>query len=121
MKKALSDPPECTADLLAMQDTMEVLGGKWKLLILHYLMTRKGVDNTFNKMEKDIYGISAKMLSKELKSLEVNDLITREVRKTQPVTVNYAITEYGETSKEVISTLVNWGKNHRIEIIKNKD
>lgn len=117
MKKIKSDPPDCTPNLLAMRDTLEILGGKWKLLILHYLTAREDSLNTFNKIEKDIEGISAKVLSKELKDLEANLLITRTVQKTKPVTVKYSISEYGKTTEKVIKTLVEWGKNHRIQLI----
>ena len=118
MKKVLSDPPTCVPALLAMRDTLEILGGKWKLLILHYLMTREESINTFNRIEKDIDGISAKVLSKELKDLEANKLIVRTVQNTKPVTVDYKISDYGKSTKQVIETLVDWGKNHRIELIK---
>ena len=117
MKKALSDPPLCTMNLLAMNDTLDILGGKWKLLILHYLISREGITNTFKKIERDIDGISAKMLSKELKDLETNKLVQREVQNTKPVTVAYSITNYGKTTKEIIDVLVDWGKNYRMKII----
>ncbi|MDM1063837.1 helix-turn-helix transcriptional regulator [Empedobacter falsenii] len=117
MKKPLSDPPLCTENLLAMNDTLDILGGKWKLLVLHYLIIREGDTNTFKKMERDIEGISAKMLSKELKDLEVNKMVYREVQNTKPVTVAYSITDYGKTTKEIIDVLVDWGKNHRMKMI----
>ncbi|MDH2207805.1 MULTISPECIES: winged helix-turn-helix transcriptional regulator [Empedobacter] len=117
MKKPLSDPPLCTENLLAMNDTLDILGGKWKLLVLHYLIIRERDTNTFKKMERDIEGISAKMLSKELKDLEVNKMVYREVQNTKPVTVAYSITDYGKTTKEIIDVLVDWGKNHRMKMI----
>ena len=116
MKKPISDPPACTANLLAMRDTIETLGGKWKLLILHYLMTRKESSNTFKKIEKDIPGISAKMLSKELKDLEVNGLVSRKVLDTKPIKVEYSITEYGLSTKPLIDLLVSWGQIHRLRV-----
>jgi len=121
MKKALSDPPICTNNLIAMQDTLYVLGGKWKLLILHYLMYREVEINTFKKIERDITGISAKMLSKELKDLEINKLVQRTIQDTKPITVRYSITAYGKTTKEIIDNLVDWGKKHRLEILKNHE
>ncbi len=120
MKKTISDPPSCTADILSMADTFDILGGKWKLYILHYLLVRDGEVNTFKKMEKDITGISAKMLSKELKLLEVNKLVHREVMNTKPVTVQYSITEYGKTTNEVIRALVDWGSKHRLVMLKGE-
>lgn len=118
MKKPISDPPACSTNLLAMNDTLDILGGKWKLLILHYLIQRQDISNTFKKMERDITGISAKMLSKELKDLEANKLVHREVKDTKPVTVEYSITKYGESTKEIINVLVVWGKLHRKEMMQ---
>lgn len=120
IKKPQSDPPVCTGNLLAMNDTLDILGGKWKLLILHYLMYREDLPNTFKKIERDITGISAKMLSKELKDLEANKLVKREVQQTKPVTVQYSITDYGKTTRDLIDVLVDWGKNHRYEMISSE-
>lgn len=116
IKKPKTDPHGCTGDLLAMLDTLDALGGRWKLLIVHYLLTRQDASNTFKKMEKDIDGISAKMLSKELKMLEANHIVRREVMPTKPVTVQYSITEYGKETKDVISILVGWGIKHRLKL-----
>ncbi len=116
IKKPKTDPPACTGDIMAMLDTLDVLGGRWKLLIMHYLLIREDETNTFKKMEKDIEGISAKMLSKELKMLEANQLVSREVMPTRPVTVRYAITAYGKETRAVIATLVNWGQRHRLKL-----
>ena len=120
MKKPKSDPHGCTLDIMAMIDTLEVLGGKWKLLIIHYLMTREQEANTFKKMEKDITGISAKMLSKELKTLEANKLVSRQVMDTRPITIQYAITEYGKETRLVIQTLVSWGLTHRLKMFEDE-
>lgn len=87
LKKPKSDPPDCTNDIMAIQDTLEVLGGRWKILIVHYLMLRENEIVRFKKMEKDIGEISAKMLSKELKTLEMNQLTHREVMNTKPIMV----------------------------------
>lgn len=103
-----------------MTDTLDILGGKWKLLIIHYLMLREDDLNTFKKIERDIEGISAKVLSKELKDLEANKLIKREEQKTKPISVAYSITEYGKTTKEIINVLVIWGQNHRIKILEDE-
>jgi DNA-binding HxlR family transcriptional regulator len=107
---------ECSEELLAIRDTFETLGGKWKLQILHYLSARVHEVNTFKKIEHGIAGISAKMLAKELKVLEANGLVTREVQPTKPITVQYNITDYGKTSEEIINQLVCWGRQHREKI-----
>lgn len=120
IKKPKSDPQGCAVDIMAMQDTLELLGGKWHLLIAHYLMQRPSIENTFKKMEKDIEGISAKMLTKVLKDLEANGLVSRTVLETKPVSVNYAITDYGKEVESLIAALVQWGVKHRSKLVANE-
>ncbi|MBD1428073.1 MULTISPECIES: winged helix-turn-helix transcriptional regulator [Sphingobacterium] len=120
ISKPISDPPACTADLLALQDSLEIIGGKWTLLIIHYLATREHEVNTFKKIEHDIPGLSAKVLSKELKTLETNRLIFREPPHTKPVSVKYEITPYGKSLQTIITQLVNWGTNHRKTLFDKK-
>lgn len=119
IKKPKSDPPGCTVDIIALQDALDILGGKWKLLILNYLLLREDQNNTFKKIEKDMDGISAKVLSNELKILESHQLVSREVMDTKPIAVRYSITEYGRNSKEVIDSLVTWGLKHRMKIMES--
>lgn len=121
IKKPKTDPIGCTGDIMAMHDTLDVLGGKWRLLIVHYLLIRPNESNTFKKMEKDIEGISAKMLSKELKALETNHIVHREVMKTKPITVQYSLTPYGMETKVLIGMLVDWGQRHRIKLFEHSN
>ncbi len=109
----------CTEELFAMRDSLDVLGGKWKLMILRYLTNRTDQQIHFKKLERGIDGISAKMLSKELKELETNLLITRTIQDTKPITVTYAVTEYGKSVLPVTETLVNWGLLHREKVKKS--
>lgn len=108
---------QCSNSLLAIRDTLETLGGKWKLQILHYLIAHESETNTFKKIERGINGISAKMLSKELKELTGNQLVSRKVNTGKPTTVEYAITEYGKSTDEITRELVEWGINHRKRIL----
>ncbi|OIV40109.1 winged helix-turn-helix transcriptional regulator [Flavobacterium johnsoniae] len=109
----------CSEELMAMRDSLDVLGGKWKLMILRFLTNRTHQVIHFKKMQREIDGISAKMLSKELKELEINLLITRTEQDTKPATVAYAITEYGKSVLPVTETLVDWGLAHREKIIES--
>lgn len=118
IKKPVSDPPGCTNDIMAMTDALDVLGGKWTLLLLHYLLIRTGRDNTFNKIQKDIEGISPKVLTQQLKVLELNQLIERNTLATKPVSVSYSITEYGKSVKQMMDVLVQWGSNHRLKMFQ---
>ncbi|RKR80428.1 HxlR family transcriptional regulator [Mucilaginibacter gracilis] len=116
MKNAEKKDATCEQELTAIRDSLEVLGGKWKLRIMRHLNNHINENNTFKKMQREIEGISAKMLSKELQELEINLLVTRTVMDTRPVTVCYAITEYGMSVFPVTESLVEWGLNHREQI-----
>ncbi|MBE8714777.1 winged helix-turn-helix transcriptional regulator [Sphingobacterium hungaricum] len=106
---------ECKKNIMAVHDAMDVLNGKWKISIvasLCYYHKRR-----FSEILKDLNGISNKMLSKELKDLEINKLIRRTVLDTHPITVQYELTEYGQKLQSVIRDLTDWGAEHRKEII----
>lgn len=93
---------------------MDVLNGKWKISIISsicYYNKRR-----FSDILGDVDGISNKMLSKELKELELNKLVKRTVLDTQPVTVQYELTAHGKTLQTIINNLMDWGKRHRKEI-----
>lgn len=107
----------CSEELRAIHDSLDILGGKWKLRLLRYLTNRAHQAINFKKMVREIEGISAKMLSKELKELEANLLITRTIADTKPLSVMYNITEYGKTVVPITDTLVQWGLDHREKII----
>jgi len=83
---------------------------------MRYLNNHINEKNTFKKIQREVEGISAKMLSKELRELEINLLVTRTVMETRLITVNYAMTEYGLSVFPVTETLVDWGLNHREKI-----
>jgi DNA-binding HxlR family transcriptional regulator len=104
----------CTTSLKAIQDVMDVLGGKWKISIVTCLCFNP---RRFSELLKLVEGISGKVLSRELKDLEMNKLISRTIKDTQPITVEYAITDYGNTFKELIQIMAEWGVKHRKKII----
>jgi DNA-binding HxlR family transcriptional regulator len=116
MKNEIKKEVTCEQELNAIRDSLEVLGGKWKLRIMRHLNNHIDEVNTFKKIQRGVEGISAKMLSKELQDLEINLLVSRAIRDTKPVTVQYAITEYGQSVFPVTESLVNWGLNHRQKI-----
>lgn len=103
-------------EMRAVQDSMDVLSGKWKIAIISsicYYNKRR-----FSDILNDVVGISNKMLSKELKELEINKLIKRSVLDTQPVTVKYTLTDHGKTLQTIINNLTDWGIEHRKKIIE---
>lgn len=102
-------------EMRAVQDSMDALNGKWKIAIISsicYYTNRR-----FSDILADIDGISNKMLSKELKELELNKLIKRTVVDTTPVTVHYNLTDHGKSLQTIINDLTEWGMKHRKEII----
>ena len=107
-------PETCKKAKLAIQDTLDVVGGKWKLVLISILSNGK---RKFNELSREA-NISPRILSKELQELEINGLVSRNVCNTRPVTVEYQLTEYSETLSDVIMAMHNWGLAHRQKIIK---
>lgn len=109
----LLNKEECAGSLKNVLDALYVLNGKWKLaLILSLVQSPK----RFNEIQNEVTGISAKILAKELKDLELNDFITRNVYPTTPVSIIYEATGYSRTLKSVLGELSAWGKQHREKI-----
>ncbi|MES2778468.1 MAG: helix-turn-helix domain-containing protein [Bacteroidota bacterium] len=94
---------------------MQLLSGKWKIQIIGTL--RFGGKLRFMDLLREVDGIAAKMLSKELQDLESNQLLKRTVMSTKPITVEYEITEYGKSLDHIILAMVNWGAKHREKIM----
>lgn len=108
----------CDKFLMAIRDTMDVLNGKWKIAIIGSLTFG---EKRFKELQRDVDGVSAKMLSKELKDLEINKLVKRTVFDTKPVTVEYRLTDHGRSLEKVIGEMVRWGNLHREKIFsKNR-
>lgn len=105
---------QCSKTLLPIFDALEVLNGRWKLLILGSLFFG---NKRFKEISKEVKGVTDKMLSKELKALEMNHLIKRTVYDTFPPTVEYSITEHGKSLEKVLTELGNWGALHRKKIM----
>jgi DNA-binding HxlR family transcriptional regulator len=104
---------------LAIRDALDIVGGKWKLPIL-YTLTMHG-PLRFKELQRRMEGITARMLSKELKELEMNHMVTRQVYETAPVAVEYTITEHGQSLCPVIEALYDWGTQHRKVIFETDE
>ena len=100
--------------LLAIRDTLDLVGGKWKLPIIHALKFESPL--RFNELQRKLEGITSRMLSKELKELEINQMVRREVFDTSPISVTYELTTYGESLCPVVEALAKWGVEHRRRI-----
>lgn len=102
---------QCTPTFVAVDDALYAIGGKWRLKIITVLYDG---NKRFNELQRLLKGISSKVLSHELKELELNGFI----RKTD--TSEYEATPYGFTLHEVVISLAKWGKMHRTNIMGNE-
>jgi DNA-binding HxlR family transcriptional regulator len=104
----------CQFKLLASRDTLEVIQGKWRIPIIISLTYGK---KRFGEIQRDIADISPKMLSQELKSLEMNKIITRTLYDSMPVTVEYSLTPLGWSMNKLLEEILNWGVYFREKMI----
>jgi DNA-binding HxlR family transcriptional regulator len=104
----------CVSTLPLLRDALDVINGKWKLLILVAIATGH---QRFREIERSIPDISSKVLAKELKDLEQHQLIRRTVQEGPPVLVTYEVLPYADSLDPVIFALREWGLNHRKKIM----
>jgi len=116
METYMCDVPKHKIEMMAIQDSLDVLSGKWKIAIISSLCYYN--KRRFSDILNDVVGISNKMLSKELKDLEMNMLIRRTVLSTQPITVQYELTEHGLSLRTIINNLTEWGIMHRKKVVE---
>ncbi len=113
--KSISD---CSASyILAVNDTINVINGKWKMAIMASLFFGK---KRYGELEKEIPKINSRMLSKELRDLEANGIVTRTVYDTIPVRIEYELTESGRAFEKVVNVMLEWGLEHRKNAIGNR-
>lgn len=107
IKKNIHQPEE----KCALQEILGVIGGKWSMSIIYALFTGK---KRFSELERLIPNISTRMLGKELKNMEANGIVIREVFATVPPTVEYTLTTKGEKLEPIINELHKWGVEYVI-------
>jgi DNA-binding HxlR family transcriptional regulator len=107
-------PEACNASVMAVKDALYVLNGKWKLPLIVVLSNGA---KRFNDIQRSLDGITPKILSKELRELEMNEFVTRTVFPTVPVSVMYELTPYSRSLDKVVTELKNWGIQHRERIV----
>ncbi len=98
--------------------TVSLIGSKWKILIIRNLMARPW---RFNELKKDLDGISQKVLTDSLRSMEADGIITRTVYPEVPPRVEYALSDLGLTLKPIISSMAEWGDFYKEKILKEKE
>lgn len=107
-------PEVCKSTLAPVQDALYVLNGKWKLPIL---VTMLEGNNRFGDIQRALNKIAPKVLSHELKELELHGFIIRTVLDSTPVVVKYELTDYSASLGPVIAALRDWGVQHRERIV----
>ncbi len=103
--KTKEELPECP-----VATTVQLIGSKWKLLILRNLLARPW---RFNELKKDLEGISQKVLTDSLRSLEEDGIITRTVYPEVPPHVEYSLSELGETMRPIIKSMEEFGNYYK--------
>lgn len=114
IRQVLSNPRNQKEEVQALQDTIYVIGGKWKLPIINSLCNG---NKRFRDIERSIPGITTRMLSRELKEMEANKLVKRTVTPNTPVMVEYTVTSYCRSFGDIILEMIKWGKQHRKKIM----
>lgn len=100
--------------VLSINDTLNVISGKWKLPIIGSILFGK---KRFTEIQRNIPKITPRMLSKELKELELNGVLIRTVYDSTPVVVEYELSESGKSITEVLDKMIEWGIKHRKAVI----
>ncbi len=103
--KAKSELPECP-----VATTVSIIGSKWKLLIMRNLLARPW---RFNELKKDLDGISQKVLTDSLRSMEEDGIIIRTVFPEVPPRVEYALNELGESMRPILDAMKQWGEEYK--------
>lgn len=93
-----------------VQDVIDIIGGRWRGAILASLCDR---DKRFNELKRDLGSITPRTLTKELKYLEMNKLLVREVDVENANAVRYRLSEHGKSLEPLIGQIVAWGQKHR--------
>lgn len=114
MARTFDKPFNCEKEM-----TLAIIGGKWKMIILWHL----GKEGTkrFSELQALIPDITQKMLVKQLRELEQDEIIHREVYNVVPPKVEYSLTEHGESLMPILESMYEWGKNYRSTVLKETE
>ena len=105
----------CQFKLMASRDALEVIQGKWRIPIIISLTYG---NKRFGEIQRDIEDISPKMLSQELKALEMNKIIKRRLHDTMPITTEYSLTPLGSSMNILLEEILRWGIHFRKEVVR---
>lgn len=110
LKKA--ELPECPVAI-----TVQLIGSKWKILIIRNLMQRPW---RFNELKRDLTGISQKVLTDSLRSMELDGIVKRKIYPEVPPHVEYSLSDLGKSMEPIIEARAQWGINYK-KIFSNMD
>lgn len=105
--------PECP-----VATTVQLIGNKWKLLIIRNLLVRPW---RFNELQKSLDGISQKVLTDSLRSMEADGLITRTVYAEVPPRVEYALSDLGESMRPILNSMQTWGEGYKAMMAQDSE
>lgn len=100
-----------------VEATLELIGGKWKGIILYHLLDGK---LRFSELKRLIPCVTQRMLTKQLRELEADGLVTRYVHAEVPPRVEYELTKEGKTLKSILHSLKKWGSNHAVQLLEKR-
>ena len=103
------EPPACPVEA-----TLELIGGKWKGVILYYLLDGR---LRFSQLKRKIGCVTQRMLTKQLRELEECGLVERTVYPEVPPRVEYELTPTGKTLRPIVKALKKWGEQHALELL----
>lgn len=109
-------PQHCKEALVGISDLQDLVSGKWKVRIISTLFYVGKL--RFMVLMRHLEGIAPKVLSKELKDLEMNHLVKRTICDTKPITVEYELTDLGKSFSDVLDAMADWGIAYRKTILK---
>ena len=98
--------------------TVQLIGSKWKLLIMRNLLARPW---RFNELQKSLEGISQKVLTDSLRSMEADGILIRTVYPEVPPRVEYSLSELGETMRPIIKVMEEWGIDYKTKMEQSKE
>lgn len=110
---------ERNPEFCKIENALEVLVGKWKPIILLYLMEDETL--RFGELRRKLPGITQKMLTKQLRELEAEELISRKLYPEVPPKVEYSITEYGKTLNGILEAMHEWGVRHQERMSRRQE
>ena len=101
-----------------VEATLELIGGKWKGIILYHLLSGK---LRFSELKRQMPCVTQRMLTKQLRELEADGLVIRTVHAEVPPRVEYELTKQGKTLKSILNSLKNWGSAHAVKLLDKRN